>query len=273
MEALQEDTSPVFKVKERECGASPKVGKLPLSTFLLKPLQRITKYPLLIKKILQNTRESHPDLQSLRDSLAKTELLLTSVNEAVRATNRLETLQRPFTKCVDDPERVKLNSHTNCLGARKLLHFGSVYKSKGGKELLAVLFTDMLWLARVDKGRYGNKPVDMDARDFDSIKFEPYRDPFLLNNLTMTENVKSNNEPTVQFTHNDKSYLFHCGSGKEAAEWSDQLSEAVRSANILYHSHYKSVLPDPTVSGQATLTLRIVSSYPLILTFYRLVII
>ena len=266
MIALQESVSPVFKVREKECATSPKVGKLPLSTFLLKPMQRITKYPLLIKKILQHTRDTHPDYCSLGDSLARTEYLLTTVNEAVRATSRLETLQRAFVKCSEDlGERVTLHSATNCLGPRKLTHFGSLSKTKGSKEMFAVLFTDMLWIAKVDKGRYGNKSIDLDARDFDSVKFEYYRDPFLLNNMSMTESGKSSAaEQTFHFSYNDKNYCFYCNSASDATDWSDHLHGAIRNAVLLYHSHYKVYLPDPTVSGQATLTLRIVSYFFLI---------
>ena len=264
MITLQEGVSHDFKVKEKECAGSPKVGKLPLSTFLLKPMQRITKYPLLIKKILQHTRDTHPDYQSLKDSLTRTEYLLTSVNEAVRATTRLESLQRVFDKCCDDlGEKVRLNTNTNCLGSRKLVHFGSVFKNKGSKELLAVLFTDTLWLSRVDKGRYGNKPIDIDARDFDSIKFETYRDPFLLNNVFPTESNKNSADLAFSFSYNDRNYSFTCQTAKEASDWVDHLNDGIRNATLLYHSHYKTSLPDPTIAGQATITLRIVSAYQL----------
>ncbi|XP_063676353.1 intersectin-1-like isoform X2 [Bolinopsis microptera] len=266
MITLQEGVSHDFKVKEKECAGSPKVGKLPLSTFLLKPMQRITKYPLLIKKILQHTRDTHPDYQSLKDSLTRTEHLLTSVNEAVRATTRLESLQRVFDKCCDDlGEKVRLNSNTNCLGARKLIHFGSVFKNKGSKELFAILFTDTLWITRVDKGRYGNKPIDIDARDFDSIKFETYRDPFLLNNVFPTESNKNSADLAFSFSYNDRNYSFTCQTAKEASDWVDHLNDGIRNATLLYHSHYKTSLPDPTIAGQATITLRIVEGLELAL--------
>jgi len=263
MAALQNDTSAVFKAKEAECAGSPKVGKLPLSTFLLKPMQRITKYPLLIKKILQHTRDTHPDYQPLKPSLTRTEYLLTSVNESVPDTTRLESLQNVFVKCLSDEpgERVVLNASTNCLGPRKLIQFGPVCKAKGSKELFAVLFNDMFWLARVDKGRYGNKAVDLDARDFDSIKFETYREPFMLYDIAMLENFKS--EPTIQFSHRDKHYSFYCGAGREAAEWTENLHEGIRHAALLHQSQHRNNVPDPTVTGIATLTLRIVEGLEL----------
>lgn len=38
------------------------------------------------------------------------------------------------------------NSLTNCLGARKLLHSGKLYKTKSNKELHGFLFNDFLLL-------------------------------------------------------------------------------------------------------------------------------
>ena len=260
MITLQEHTSPIFKAKESECAQSPKVGKLPLSTFLLKPMQRITKYPLLIKKILEHTQEDHSDYQALRDALNRTEHLLTTVNEAVRATSRLETLQRNFAKCLSSDyasENIQLNSNTNSLGVRKLLYFNSVYKSKGSKELFAVLFNDVLWIAKMDRAKYGNKPIDLDARDFDSIKFEFYKDPFFLHNMILTENSKSQSD-TIQFLYNDKNYSLYFLGAKECQEFTSALTSAVQYVNLVYQSHHRTNVPDPTISGVARLTIRLV---------------
>ncbi len=44
-------TDPQFKEFEVKCLKDTRTGGLPLSSFLLKPMQRVTKYPLLIKKV------------------------------------------------------------------------------------------------------------------------------------------------------------------------------------------------------------------------------
>ena len=254
MVSLKDGTSPAFKAKEAECANSPKVGKLPLSTFLLKPMQRITKYPLLIKKILEHTKDNHPDYGALRDALSQTEQLLVSVNEAVRATSRLETLQRAVTRTTEEiGERIILNSVTNSLGPRRLVYFGPVQKSKGGKEMFGVLFNDMFWVTRVDKGRYGNKPIDLDARDFDSIKFEAYKEPFLLHHIQGLDVHRV--EQAVVFNYFDKQHTLYC-AGKHS-EWSEELLSAVRNAHLM--SRGSPPTPDPTLPTEATLSLRVVS--------------
>ena len=45
----------------RQCQSHPRVGGMPLSFYLLKPVKRVTEYPLLVEKILKNTPEDHSD--------------------------------------------------------------------------------------------------------------------------------------------------------------------------------------------------------------------
>ena len=48
-------TSVTFREQLRKIQNNPATKKMPLSAFLIKPMQRITKYPLLLKNILENT--------------------------------------------------------------------------------------------------------------------------------------------------------------------------------------------------------------------------
>lgn len=54
------ETSSAFKDVVKKCQSHPATMGMPLSSFLIKPMQRITKYPLLISKILENTSADHP---------------------------------------------------------------------------------------------------------------------------------------------------------------------------------------------------------------------
>lgn len=47
----QKSSDPKFKEFEQKCSSNPRTGGLPLSSFLLKPMQRVTKYPLLVKRV------------------------------------------------------------------------------------------------------------------------------------------------------------------------------------------------------------------------------
>lgn len=50
LQDLQENNAE-FREVSRSCQSDPRTKGLPLSSFLIKPMQRITKYPLLIKKV------------------------------------------------------------------------------------------------------------------------------------------------------------------------------------------------------------------------------
>ena len=47
----QKSSDPKYKEFEAKCTQNPRTKGLPLSSFLLKPMQRITKYPLLVKRV------------------------------------------------------------------------------------------------------------------------------------------------------------------------------------------------------------------------------
>ena len=53
------ETSVAFRDVVRKCQNNIQTKGMPLSSFLIKPMQRITKYPLLIVKILENTPDNH----------------------------------------------------------------------------------------------------------------------------------------------------------------------------------------------------------------------
>lgn len=53
------ETSVAFREFVKKCQNNVVTRGMPLSSFLIKPMQRITKYPLLISKILENTPETH----------------------------------------------------------------------------------------------------------------------------------------------------------------------------------------------------------------------
>ncbi|KAG0711649.1 Intersectin-1 [Chionoecetes opilio] len=114
----------------KQCQEHPMIQGHTLTSFLLKPMQRITRYPLLIKQLLKYTPEGHPDYYNTQEALSASETLCAQVNEAVSQrenTDKLEWMQRCVT-CEGLNERLVFNSLTNTLGPRKLLHTGVLHK-------------------------------------------------------------------------------------------------------------------------------------------------
>jgi len=54
---------------------------LPIESFLLKPVQRISQYPYLLRQILEKRRENSPGREELEKAIEKLEEVVESVNE------------------------------------------------------------------------------------------------------------------------------------------------------------------------------------------------
>ncbi|KAL7722684.1 Rho/RAC guanine nucleotide exchange factor [Entamoeba marina] len=63
-------------------------SKQPLRSLMIMPVQRIPRYVMLLKDLLKNTEESHPDHQNIKDALVKMEELANAVNSALLNTER-----------------------------------------------------------------------------------------------------------------------------------------------------------------------------------------
>ncbi|XP_014247399.1 intersectin-1 isoform X2 [Cimex lectularius] len=192
------ETKPEFLALSKSCQMDPRTQGLPLSSFLIKPMQRITKYPLLISKILECTPSNHPDRTCLEEAQAKAEELCQQINESVREkenSDRLEWLQNHLLK--DGlTEPLVFNSLTNALGPRKLLHYGVLTKTKSGKQLVGFLMNDFLLLAQPNRP-LGNH-FNFDKRNF--ILFRMYKKPLLLSETVITDNgndIRLENSKTV----------------------------------------------------------------------------
>lgn len=66
------------------CHSDAKCKGLMLNAFLIKPVQRLCKYPLLLRELIKNTPEAHPDYEPLNAAKAKIESVVGFVNEAKR---------------------------------------------------------------------------------------------------------------------------------------------------------------------------------------------
>ncbi|XP_057373684.1 intersectin-1-like isoform X2 [Daphnia carinata] len=227
---------PEFRALLKKCQLHPKVKGMPLTSYLLKPMQRITKYPLLIKKILESTDVSHPDRLLLDEALVKAEELCNQVNEGVREqenSDRLEWLQRRVhIEGLD--ERLVFNSVTNMLGPRKLIHFGPLKKVKSNKELLAFVFNDFLLFTTISKPLASiNLQFLFDKKS--SVTLRMYRKPIFLREMTV---VQGDNQSTdsgtehesvpTRFTIQDTEckLLVTCTSSADRILWLRKLEEA-----------------------------------------------
>ena len=72
----------------------PNCRGLNLESFLLKPIQRICKYPLLLKELLKATEQDHKDRKLLEVASSKIDDIVKTVNERTRqAEGVIKTLE------------------------------------------------------------------------------------------------------------------------------------------------------------------------------------
>uniref|UniRef100_A0A4W3J9E3 Intersectin 1 n=1 Tax=Callorhinchus milii TaxID=7868 RepID=A0A4W3J9E3_CALMI len=226
------DEVPEFKDFVKRLAMDPQCKGMPLSSFLLKPMQRVTRYPLIIKNILENTPENHPDYSHLKQAQEKAEELCSQVNEGVREkenSDRLEWIQT-HVQCEGLSEQLVFNSVTNCLGPRKFLHSGKLYKAKSNKELYGFLFNDFLLLTQIIKP-LGCSATEKVFSSKSNLQYKMYKTPIFLNEvLVKLPTDPSGDEPIFHISHIDRVYTLRAESINERTAW----VQKIKAASELY---------------------------------------
>ncbi|KAI9451971.1 hypothetical protein BJY52DRAFT_1295264 [Lactarius psammicola] len=156
----------------------PAVRNLDLSSYLLVPMQRITRYPLLIKQIIQYT-EPDEDRTLTEHALRTAERILGNINEAIREQEGRDRLKLLSQHLWLGQGRLDLTAPTRHLGDRKLLREGLLNKAKSGRKLRVFLCNDILLLTDEPGKILYRMPiplteirVDEDPRHRDEVSFQ-----------------------------------------------------------------------------------------------------
>ncbi|CAH8659219.1 unnamed protein product [Schistosoma bovis] len=166
-----------------------KTKGLPLSSYLLKPLQRITKYKLIVEKIATNTPISCPDY-----------------DEVVKVNNLMSALLKSIDHAIgskDNPNRIDW-FRSRLIGADKwlldwlsdntaqhphdrpcLVHCGTLYKAKNNREFICFLFNKYLILTTPNYNTNGRLFEFPSTNQLNEIKwsFILYKEPLALNQI------------------------------------------------------------------------------------------
>ncbi|GAA6095688.1 phosphatidylinositol 3,4,5-trisphosphate-dependent Rac exchanger 2 protein [Tachysurus ichikawai] len=67
--------------------------EVPLEGYLVAPIQRICKYPLLLRELLKRTPKKHSDYSMVYESLQMMKAVCSNINEAKREMEKLEVLE------------------------------------------------------------------------------------------------------------------------------------------------------------------------------------
>ncbi|KAI6004667.1 hypothetical protein EDD15DRAFT_2359398 [Pisolithus albus] len=162
------DANPELSAQLQCLREDPSARNLDLSSYPLVPMRRLTRYPLLIRQILQYTDPptttpdlsvaprltlslptEHAERESIANSLACAERILEEVNETIRDREGRKGLV----------SRLDLTLPTHHLGPRRLLKEGVLAKAKSGRKLRVLLCSDILLLLNESESRGLYRPL------------------------------------------------------------------------------------------------------------------
>ena len=89
----------------RECMKDPRSRGLDLSSFLLTPMQRITRYTLLIKQIRKYTLTNAKEMQNLDEACQSLEDLLIRINDRAKYVENQRILKMIYSNLHPDDVR------------------------------------------------------------------------------------------------------------------------------------------------------------------------
>ncbi|KAI5983203.1 hypothetical protein EDD15DRAFT_2376760 [Pisolithus albus] len=161
------DANPELSAQLQCLREDPSARNLDLSSYLL----RLTRYPLLIRQILQYTDPptpspdlsvaprltlslptEHAERESITNSLACAERILEEVNETIRDREGRERLGEVSEELRIGKDRLDLTLPTHHLGPRRLLKEGVLAKAKSGRKLRVLLCSDIRLLLTESEG-------------------------------------------------------------------------------------------------------------------------
>ncbi|KAJ2580182.1 hypothetical protein GGH95_002730, partial [Coemansia sp. RSA 1836] len=170
-----------------------RVRRLRLESFLLSPVQRVMRYPLLLEALLKYTPEDHPDHEDVALALSIAGSVATEVDrksEELVNRQRLAELQSTFDWAhLLGGVQLKLDTFTKLVGQRKFVRKGPLRKASSGKHLYAILFNDFMMITVSDRrgGVWCYEPYRLPIQTYDLLARDPAKDQFELVNLKNSE--------------------------------------------------------------------------------------
>ncbi|KAM3938942.1 LOW QUALITY PROTEIN: rho guanine nucleotide exchange factor 18 [Leptodactylus fuscus] len=155
-----------FQNLMKKIGNSTIVRRLGVLECILLVTQRITKYPVLVERIIHNTEEETEDFMVLTRALTLIKEVITEVDSRVHKSEKGQRLDDIIGK-MEPKSYVKLKNgktfRKHDMECRQLIQDGMLYwKTASGrlKDILAVLLTDVLLLLQEKDQKYIFSSVD-----------------------------------------------------------------------------------------------------------------
>eukprot|EP00007_Cunea_sp_BSH-02190019_P004479 CAMPEP_0174238998 /NCGR_PEP_ID=MMETSP0417-20130205/13156_1 /TAXON_ID=242541 /ORGANISM="Mayorella sp, Strain BSH-02190019" /LENGTH=564 /DNA_ID=CAMNT_0015317893 /DNA_START=138 /DNA_END=1829 /DNA_ORIENTATION=+ len=194
--------------------SDPRCRGIQIGGFLIKPIQRLCKYPLLLRELLKYTDESNPDYDTIQEAKQKIDEVVDYVNEGKRVAerqNRIVEIQNAMTDLTMElilPTRRFVRA-----GSTTLRH--TITGKAQDRHL--ILFNDLILLTRLTSQRpsYQFKL----AIPFSEARF-----------IVVSDQEKITNAFEVSWK--DKRYIFSCESKEEQAQWMADFKQLTKEMKL-----------------------------------------
>mmetsp|Transcript_6403 Transcript_6403/g.19413 ORF Transcript_6403/g.19413 Transcript_6403/m.19413 type:complete len:1200 (-) Transcript_6403:166-3765(-) len=118
-----------------------RLRSLDLEAYLVTPMQRICRYPLLLREVIKYTDEDNDDKPLLREAMREIECVVAAANEAKRVADHADDVIR----CLSD-HGIEFSTRSRLLDGGLIFYHGD--ESRIGQEHRYYLFTDVFVLCK-----------------------------------------------------------------------------------------------------------------------------
>ncbi|CAD5221169.1 unnamed protein product [Bursaphelenchus okinawaensis] len=218
-----EKTNETFRKCHLKCQENDAVRGVTLSYYLLLPMARITRYPLIFEKLLKETDAKDEDYEALHNAHQLLQALCARVNNAISEMQNTSFLCWSQRNIKTSIKHLEFTSETRELGPRKFLQSGIVYKQKSHKMLIVLLYNDMLILTTPDE--HIVKPDDFKIQPSEDTKLTIYKSPLILKDLKVDSS--SSDSTTFELKNQELTVQLKANTNNEKMFWVNQIRKAV----------------------------------------------
>jgi len=148
-----QSSNPRFARFLQEQLENPICAGLPLIGFLIKPVQRLCKYPLLLRELIRNTPNKHEDKPELTTAYKEIDATVHAINESKRNSENTRSIM-DIIHLIEEGDQLRLLTPTRRFHRTLELEYVS---SKKTRPLTLFLFNDLL-VGATPPRRKRNKP-------------------------------------------------------------------------------------------------------------------
>jgi hypothetical protein len=232
------ETNPEFASFLEQCDRTPECRGLDLLSFLIKPVQRLCKYPLLLRELIRDTDEQHDEWKTLTAALHKLSGIVDYVNEMQKSAQNAQA--RMIQRLVEIENSIETEKNEDldlAVPTRQLVKDGNmdILKGKSTHTRRVYLFTDLILICAA-KGKKSDKY---------SLKHKFFLKDIAVIDVADVEGTNIVNAFEIKHKKTDESITFCCGDIETKREWTRELKARIKDFQLQQVIRAKKMMENP----------------------------